>query len=77
MRCLRHHPYSGRRGEEDAQNLKAAFEKTKEFYQAEFGESMTRTSAGDCWHDCEQRCWHACSGNASEDGLLDAIGAVR
>jgi Glycine-rich domain-containing protein-like len=56
-----HFPYFGLRGEDDAQNLKNAFEKTKNFYEITFGESMVRAEANDCWHDCSNRCWHACS----------------
>jgi hypothetical protein len=64
---LHHYPYFGLRGEEDAKNLKSAFEKTKEYYISEFREPMTRDAAGDCWHDCESRCWHACSGGGGGD----------
>jgi len=56
-----HFPYFGLRGEEDAINLKNAFESTKELYLILFGESLVRESASDCWHDCENRCWNACS----------------
>ncbi len=55
-----HYPYFGLRGDEDARNLRSAFETTKELYEQTFGESMTRDRAGDCWHDCESRCWHEC-----------------
>lgn len=55
-----HFPYFGLRGDEDAQNLKNAFEKTKTFYEITFGEAMSREGANDCWHDCENRCWHDC-----------------
>lgn len=68
---LHHFPYFGMRGEQDAQNLKNAFYKTKELYLETFGENMLRESLNifddddddesDCWHDCENRCWHACS----------------
>lgn len=58
---LHHFPYFGIRGEEDAQNLRNAFEKTKEYYLLSFGEDLARDRASDCWHDCENRCWHACS----------------
>jgi hypothetical protein len=58
-----HFPYFGLRGEEDARNLKSAFEQTKQFYAATFGEPIDHSCAGgDCWHDCENRCWHECSG---------------
>lgn len=56
-----HFPYFGLRGEEDAISLKETFEKTKILYDNFFGESMTRASSSDCWHDCQNNCWHACS----------------
>ena len=56
-----HFPYFGMRGEEDKQNLLNSFEKTKFLYFQEFGEEMVRDEYTDCWHDCEGRCWHACS----------------
>ncbi len=62
-----HYPYFGLRGEEDEKNLKAAFLKTQEFYEKEFGEPMARGGASDCWHDCENRCWHACSSGGGDD----------
>lgn len=58
---LHHYPYFGLRGDDDAKNLKAQFENTKEYYLQTFGESMARNREADCWHDCEDRCWHACS----------------
>lgn len=58
---LHHYPYFGMRGEEDAQHLKASFAQTQVLYEQLFGESMTRAEGTDCWHDCENRCWHACS----------------
>ena len=58
----RHHfPYFGMRGEEDASNLREAFEKTNRLYETAFGERMDRTEMQSCWHDCEGRCWHACA----------------
>jgi hypothetical protein len=59
-----HYPYFGLRGEADAQNLRTAFDRTKEFYEKEFGEPLVREGASDCWHDCENRCWHACASRA-------------
>ncbi len=56
-----HYPYFGMRGEQDKQNLLNSFEKTKEMYLETFKESMIRGEHTDCWHDCEGRCWHACS----------------
>jgi hypothetical protein len=58
-----HFPYFGMRGEEDAENLKTSFFETVELYEEEFGESMLRNqeAATDCWHDCQGRCWNACS----------------
>ncbi len=56
-----HFPYFGMRGEEDEKNLKSAFEKTKNLYEKEFGESMVRSEHQKCWHDCENRCHNACS----------------
>lgn len=68
---LHHFPYFGMRGEQDAQNLKNAFYKTKQLYLETFGENMLIENLNifddddddesDCWHDCENRCWHACS----------------
>jgi hypothetical protein len=58
---LHHFPYFGMRGEEDAQNLKKSFDNTQVLYFQTFSESMTRAEGADCWHDCENRCWHACS----------------
>ncbi|TAE73139.1 MAG: hypothetical protein EAZ85_07960 [Bacteroidetes bacterium] len=58
---MHHYPYFGMRGEQDAQNLKNSFEKTKLRYETSFGEPMERDEHTDCWHDCEGRCWHACS----------------
>ena len=60
---LHHFPYFGLRGDEDAANLKAAFERTKELYAQHFNEPMAREDHQDCWHDCENRCWHACADN--------------
>jgi hypothetical protein len=48
---LHHFPYFGLRGEDDAANLRAAFEATKATYKARFGEEMLATStksAGEC-----------------------------
>ena len=58
-----HFPYFGMRGEDDEQNLKDSFFKTVDLYEEEFGESMLRNEAQstDCWHDCQGRCWNACS----------------
>jgi hypothetical protein len=56
-----HFPYFGLRGEQDEQNLKNAFEETKDLYEREFGEKMLRNKEAQCWHDCQSRCWHACS----------------
>jgi hypothetical protein len=38
---LHHFPYFGMRSDEDAQDLKDAFEQTKDLFQEEFGESIT------------------------------------
>jgi hypothetical protein len=58
-----HFPYFGMRGEEDADNLERSFMETVELYEREFGQAMLRNNAEarDCWHDCQGRCWHACS----------------
>lgn len=56
-----HYPYFGMRGEQDKQNLLNSFEETKQMYFDTFKESMIRGEHTDCWHDCEGRCWHACS----------------
>lgn len=57
-----HFPYFGLRGDEDAARLKQEFGNTKALYQKTFGESLTRGNAeSDCWHDCQGRCWNACS----------------
>lgn len=55
-----HFPYFGLRGEEDERDLKSSFEVTKRLYEETFGEPMARGGATDCWHDCSDRCWHAC-----------------
>jgi hypothetical protein len=57
---MHHYPYFGMRGEQDAEDLKNSFYKTKELYQELFGEDIAREEMNDCWHDCENRCWHAC-----------------
>ena len=63
-----HFPYFGLRGEEDAENLKQSFEQTKSFYMVTFGEPIDHASdSGDCWHDCDNRCWHACAGGGGGD----------
>lgn len=62
-----HFPYFGLRGDEDKQNLIASFEKTKVIYEEEFNEKMLRNEHTDCWHDCQGRCWHACS---NDDSLM-------
>lgn len=56
-----HFPYFGLRGEDDKQNLISSFENTTALYEKEFSEKMLRGQHRDCWHDCEGRCWHACS----------------
>ena len=60
-RYFHHFPYFGMRGEEDASNLQRAFNKTEGLYELMFGEKMGRAEMQGCWHDCEARCWHACS----------------
>ena len=57
---MHHYPYFGMRGEQDAQDLKDSFEKTKDLYLELFNEKMAREEHNKCWHDCENRCWHAC-----------------
>lgn len=64
---LHHFPYFGLRGESDAKELKNQFEKTKEYYLQTFGEELARNREADCWHDCEDRCHHACSNKHSAD----------
>lgn len=58
---LHHFPYFGLRGKEDEQNLIDTFSKTKDLYEKEFGESISRDEHTDCWNDCQGRCWHECS----------------
>lgn len=42
--------------------LIAAFDRTARRYESMFGEKYAeRTDVIDCWHDCDGRCWHACS----------------
>lgn len=60
-----HFPYFGLRGNEDKQNLISSFEITKVIYEEEFKEKMLRIEHTDCWHDCQGRCWHACSNEDS------------
>jgi hypothetical protein len=57
---LHHFPYFGLRGGEDAQNLKSAFEITKELYEDAFGESLIRDEASKCDRNCVSRCQRAC-----------------
>jgi len=58
---LHHFPYFGMKDEQDAIDLKNAFNKTKELYLATFGEEITRESEEmNCWHDCQNRCHNAC-----------------
>ena len=56
-----HFPYFGLRGDDDKQNLISSFMQTQAIYEQEFGEKMLKGDHRDCWHDCEGRCWHACS----------------
>jgi hypothetical protein len=56
-----HFPYFGLRGDEDKQNLENSFRKTITIYEDTFGEAMLKGEMRDCWHDCQGRCWHACS----------------
>lgn len=56
-----HFPYFGLRGVEDKQNLENAFKRTLSIYEETFGEPMLKGGMRDCWHDCQGRCWHACS----------------
>lgn len=58
-----HFPYFGMRGEADEENLKNSFFETVDLYEREFGESLLRheSESTDCWHDCQGRCWNACS----------------
>lgn len=64
---LYHFPYLGMRGPEDAANLKRAFERTKQLFLAEFGESLPIQSANhsDCDSSaCESapNCGSSCTG---------------
>lgn len=63
---MHHYPYFGMRGDQDAQDLKNSFEKTKDLYLDLFGEEMARDEHTSCWHDCENRCWNACPSNKME-----------
>ena len=58
---MHHYPYFGMRGEEDARDLEDSFMNTKSLYEQCFSESMDAAESTDCWHDCEGRCWNACS----------------
>lgn len=55
-----HYPYFGLRGKDDEKDLEESFERTQQYYQKLFGESMIRGGGSDCWHDCQNRCWNAC-----------------
>ena len=58
---LHHFPYFGMRGAQDAQNLENSFYVTQQKYFDLFGEPMVDNTHTDCKHDCQNRCWHACS----------------
>tara|TARA_B100001094_G_C18123787_1_gene768333 strand:- start:993 stop:1448 length:456 start_codon:yes stop_codon:yes gene_type:complete len=54
---------------EEEPALKATFEKTAELWMKEYGEVYADDPSSqvvDCWHDCEGRCWHACSSISQE-----------
>jgi hypothetical protein len=62
------------KGEGELPELRAAFEQTAAWWEAEYGEPyredgmwMRDAVQTDCWHDCSNRCWHACSDIAAED----------
>lgn len=61
---LHHFPYFGMRGEEDAANLKTAFEETKALYASEFGNANSM-SVGD--RD-GMEVYAVCSGGSSCEG---------
>jgi hypothetical protein len=58
---LHHYPYFGMRGEQDAKDLENSFYRTKKLYEESFNETIGANSGESCHHDCESRCWHACS----------------
>lgn len=52
----------------EVEELKQVFEQTARLWEATYGEPYLEDSrlikdvvATDCWHDCQGRCWHACS----------------
>ena len=50
--------------EEEKPALGAVFEDTSRMWKLEYGEAYTDNPSMamvDCWHDCQGRCWHACS----------------
>jgi hypothetical protein len=57
---MHHYPYFGMRGEQDAQDLSDAFDRTKSLYMESFGEPIIGNEHTDCNRDCQGRCWHAC-----------------
>jgi hypothetical protein len=51
--------------------LKQVFQKTAELWQQTYGEPYVAVEhdprVTNCWHDCQGRCWHACSNNNDDD----------
>ena len=54
---------------EERPELGKVFEATAEMWMQEYGELYTDDPVlqmVDCWHDCQGRCWHACSSIVKE-----------
>lgn len=51
--------------------LKQVFQQTAELWQQTYGEPYVEGARDprvtNCWHDCQGRCWHACSKNNDDD----------
>ena len=57
--------------EEERPALGKVFNATAEMWEQEYGEIYAddpTLQMVDCWHDCQGRCWHACS-SASNGGV--------
>lgn len=56
------------KGPGEAEQLRAVFERTADLWERAYDEPyrddrvwMRDAQPTDCWHDCQDRCWHACA----------------